>query len=150
MDPVYQALFDVLETLHESCRAQISGLGQDELDWRYSEEMNSIAVLAAHIAGSERYWILDVVMDESTGRDRESEFATTGVSSHALKQQLEEALADARSAFNRLDASQLTEMRTSPRNDRKYTVAWAIAHTVEHTALHLGHMQITRQLLKSR
>lgn len=27
-----------------------------------------------------------------------------------------------------------------------HTVAWRLAHALEHTALHLGHMEITRQL----
>jgi ankyrin repeat protein len=29
-------------------------------------------------------------------------------------------------------------------------VAWCLAHALEHTALHLGHMQITRQLWEQR
>jgi hypothetical protein len=30
------------------------------------------------------------------------------------------------------------------------TVAWAVLHAVDHTALHLGHIQITRQLWEQR
>ncbi len=36
--------------------------------------------------------------------------------------------------------------RTDPRDGREYTVAWALFHALEHTALHLGQMQLTRQL----
>jgi hypothetical protein len=112
--------------------------------------MNSIAILAAHIAGAERYWICDVVMGESSGRDRDIEFATTGVSEDILSGLLDTTLGCVREAFDRLAADQLADVRISPRDGREYTVAWSIAHVLEHTALHLGHIQITKQLLKSR
>lgn len=150
MDPVFEDYFDVLELLHEGCQAQISGLTQNELEWRPYESMNSIAILAAHIAGAERYWIGDVVMGEASGRDRDMEFATTGVSEDILSGLLDTTLGYAREAFDRLAADQLADVRISPRDGREYTVAWSIAHVLEHTALHLGHMQITKQLLKSR
>ncbi len=150
MDPVIKAYFDILAALHEGCRTQISGMTQEELDWRPGDDMNSLAILTAHIAGAERYWISDVVMGEATGRDRDSEFATTCLSEHELSVFLDSALDYVRGAFEDLSAEHLAEVRTSPRNGRKYTVAWAIAHVLEHTALHLGHMQITQQWLRSR
>jgi hypothetical protein len=30
--------------------------------------------------------------------------------------------------------------------DRQVTVRWSILHVIEHTAQHVGHMQLTRQL----
>jgi hypothetical protein len=150
MDPVLEAYFDILVTLQEGCRTQISGMTQEELDWRPGNEMNSVAILAAHTAGAIRYWIGDVVMGEVSVRDRDSEFATTGVSEHELSELLDSALDYVRKAFDDLSADHLNEVRTSPRDGRTYTVAWAIAHVLEHTALHLGHMQITQQWLRSR
>ena len=150
MDPILKACLDILETLHESCQAQISGMTQDALDWRPDDGMNSIAILAAHIAEAERYWIGYVVMGEASGRDRDQEFVTTGVSEDALSDRLDSALAYVREAFKRLTTDHLAEVRISPRDGREFTVAWSIAHVLEHTALHLGHMQITKQLQKSR
>jgi len=40
----------------------------------------------------------------------------------------------------------LQQIRNSPRDDRKFTVGRALAHALQHTALHLGHAQVTRQL----
>ena len=96
MGPVLKAYFDILEALHESYRAQISGLTQEELDWSPGDEMNSLAVLAAHVAGAERYWISDIVMGEESGRDRNKEFATSGVSGDILLSQLDSVLDYAR------------------------------------------------------
>ena len=40
----------------------------------------------------------------------------------------------------------LEATRVSPRDGRTFTVVWCLAHALEHTALHLGHIQVTRQL----
>jgi uncharacterized damage-inducible protein DinB len=149
MDPVYKAYFHILESLHNDCRAQISGMTEAELGWSPAEGMNSMAVLIAHIAGAERYWIGDVVMGETSNRDRDQEFTTSGKSEEVLSGMLDSALGYCREAFGRLTRNQLAEVRTSPRDGREYSVAWSIAHVLEHTALHLGHLQITKQLLDS-
>ena len=44
------------------------------------------------------------------------------------------------------DLGDLETARISPRNDQEVTVAWALDHALKHTAIHLGHLQITRQL----
>ena len=150
MDQILKDYLNILETLHEECKAQIMGMNQSELDWRPGDDMNSLAILAAHIAGAERYWIGDVVMGESSDRDREEEFATAGVSLETLSDRMDSALDYARRAFERLTVDQLGEMRISPRDGREFRVAWSIAHVLEHTALHLGHMQITNQLVNAR
>lgn len=150
MEPIFKSYFEELEALHGDCKEQISGLTQEELDWSPGEDMNSLAILAAHIAGAERYWISDIVMGEASGRVREDEFATEGSDENALFNHLDAALESTRDAFGTLTLDQLTETRKTPRGDREYTVAWSVAHVLDHTALHLGHMQITRQLVKSR
>jgi uncharacterized damage-inducible protein DinB len=146
MDPLLESCFDILASLHEDCRIHLEGLTQRELDARPGRGMNSLAVLAAHIAGAERYWIGDVVMGEDSARNRDSEFETMDESAEALLHRLDASLDYARSAFERLRADELAGIRTSPRDGRRFTAAWAILHTIEHTALHLGHMQIMKQL----
>ena len=150
MDPMIESVLDVLEDLHSDVKKQISGLTQDELDWSPGDDMNSLAVLTAHVAGSERYWISDVIMQEVSGRVREEEFATLGTTEDALSKQLDSVLEYIREAFDRFAPDQLSQVRTSSQGDREYTVAWAIAHVLRHTSLHVGHMQITRQRLNSR
>ncbi len=150
MNPVFKAYFEILEALHEGHRAQMAGLNQEELDWSPGDEMNSLAVLSAHVAGAERFWISDIVMGEESGRDRDKEFATSGVRGEILSSQMDAVLDYAREAFDRMQADQLAELRTSPRDGRERTVAWWITNLLEHTALHLGHMQITKQLLDLR
>ena len=46
-----------------------------------------------------------------------------------------------------LTAAELEETRQAW--SRTVSVRWGILHVIEHTALHLGHMQITYQLWQS-
>ncbi len=135
-----------LQTLHTAIEQIVNGLPQAALDWTPGPEMNSIHVLVVHVAGSERYWIGDVAGSDPSGRDRDAEFRSHGLNTHALIDLLGRTLAHSRAVLEGLGLADLEELRVSPHNGRQVTVAWCLAHALEHTALHLGHMEITRQL----
>jgi hypothetical protein len=139
----YLALF---EKLHQEAAAAIDGLPVEALDWTPGPEMNSITVLMVHTAASQRYWVGDVAMGEPSNRVRSTEFVSEGLTSHELKQRLADALEYTRQAIGRLTVEELDAPRSSPRQDSEYSVAYALLHALEHTALHVGHVQLTRQL----
>jgi len=147
MDPVLGRFFDHFRRLHEACKTHFAGLDSTALDWSPGEGMNSIAVLATHTAGSEKFWIGDIVMQDPSGRVREAEFTVTGTDVAGLSRLLDSSLATIQGAFERLSLQDLTESRTSPLDGVEYDIAWSIAQSLQHTALHLGHIQLTRQLL---
>lgn len=122
------------------------GLPAEALDWSPGLEMNSITVLVAHTAASQRYWIGDVAMQEPSGRVRSDEFVTKGLTSEALQQQLAAAMEYTRQAIGRLATEDLRAMRLSPTGEHEHSVAYALLHSLEHTAQHVGHLQMTRQL----
>ncbi len=105
--------------------------------------MNSIAVLIYHLTGAERFWIGDVVAQTPSGRDRDAEFKVKGIGQDTLKNRLNESLAYIRSVVEKLSPADLAETRTTP-DGRRVTVAWAMLHIVEHSSLHLGHIELTR------
>ena len=104
------------------------------------------AILVTHLAGAERYWIGDVAGEEPSGRLRDTEFRTQGVEVEALESLLARTLDHSRGVLKRLTLEDLSSPRISSRDGKSFTVAWCLAHALEHTALHLGHIQITRQL----
>ncbi|HVO68895.1 MAG TPA: DUF664 domain-containing protein, partial [Aggregatilineaceae bacterium] len=112
--------------------------------------MNSLAVLATHVAGAERYWIGDVIAGEPSGRDRRAEFRASRLDTDTLKTRLAGSLAYVRGVLERLVLQDLEAIRTSPRDERQITVAWCLAHTLAHTATHMGHIQLTRQMWEQR
>jgi len=129
----------------------IDGLQVEALNWRPklnvdedNEIINSIAVLAAHIAGSELYWISEIVGKNPPTRDRNEEFATHVDDSAILKQKLENAGEITKKVLYSLTPEDLNDIRFV--ENKEVPVRWGILHIIDHTALHLGHMQITYQL----
>jgi uncharacterized damage-inducible protein DinB len=130
-----------LAEMHKLLRA----LPAEAVDWSPGADGNSVAVLAAHLAGSNRYWLGDVLGHRESQRDREAEFATQGVEPIELGGRLEQALADITPIVESLTPEDLTGVRFSPRHGREYSVTWVLFHALEHTAQHVGHAQATGQ-----
>lgn len=150
MLPVLIDYLDRLQALHADMHHALDGLSQAALDWSPGPDMNSLAVLAVHSAGAERYWIGDVAGRDPSERDRAAEFHTRGLDAAALTARLDATFAHSRTVLEGLTSSELEALRPSSRDGRGVTVAWALAHALEHTAVHVGHMQIVRQLWDQR
>jgi uncharacterized damage-inducible protein DinB len=147
---VLEGYLERLAALHADMQRAIEGLPQVALDWLPGPDMNSLCVLVVHTCGAERYWIGDVVGRDPSARDRTAEFHATGWDAIALGEHLDESLARVRGVLEGLTLQDLKALRVSPRDGCKFTVAWCLAHALEHTAIHLGHMQIARQLWDQR
>lgn len=105
---------------------------------------NSLAVLATHIAGAEHFWIGEVIGGGPPTRDRDAEFLTEVKDSLPLVRLLERAGLETREILTSLTATDLDGVRVA--RGRQVSVRWGILHIIDHTALHLGHMQLTYQL----
>jgi uncharacterized damage-inducible protein DinB len=82
--------------LHADLNRTIEGASREALDWKPAEDSNSLAVLASHVAGSERYWIGEVAGGQRVGRDRADsraqEFLAEGLEATDLIARLDAAL----------------------------------------------------------
>ncbi|MEM7343833.1 MAG: DUF664 domain-containing protein [Chloroflexota bacterium] len=140
----------------ESSRNQmcdlLMGLSTEALNWRPTERLddhatNSLAAMATHVAGAERFWVAEVIAQRSLPpRDRDAEFYREAVDAEPLCQLLTEAGVMTQEILSGLSLSDLETTREH--QDRIVPVRWAILHVSDHMALHLGHMQITYQLWK--
>lgn len=146
----FQEYMDRLQALHQGIHQALAGLPKEALDWIPLEGMNSFAVLVFHLTGAERYWIGDVALGQLSGRDREAEFRVSGLDGEALARRLDETLDWVRAALEPLQPADLEREGTSPRDGRRFTASWALLHALEHSGLHLGHIQIGRQLWDAR
>lgn len=146
MKKIFDDYLNNLKELHDDVRSAIDGLPRSALDWTPYPGFNSISVLAVHIAGAERYWISDVIAEMDSNRDREAEFLVHGLDPDELADRLSDSWAFVRSVLAGLTQEDLDAMRISPRNGKEITVSWALGHVLKHTALHVGHLQVTRQL----
>jgi len=150
MRPEFSGIFEYLQYLHEGIFLAFHDLPQEALDWLPGPEMNSLAVNVMHTAGAQRYWIGEVVGGDPAHRDRAAEFMTQGLPAPALQARLEAALSHTAQTLEKLRPENLGGLRLSPRDGRRVSVNWCLSHAIGHTALHLGHMQIIRQLWDQR
>ncbi len=146
MEKYFEALLDRLDELHRNVQEALDELPAEAIDWVPAPEMNSLAVLVMHMTGSERYYIGDVVLGDLSFRNRSAEFRVQGVDAAALKKRLADVAAYEKSAFEQLHVSELGQDRQAPSNGRTVTVAWALNHALEHTGVHVGHVQILKQM----
>ncbi len=150
MEAFFEDYLECLEKLHTEITRALEGLPSEALDWVPGEGMNSISQIVFHIAGAERYWIGDVIAQSTSYRDRESEFSVQEVGLQPLQRRLDSVLNYSRMVLQMLHPQNLTVVRISPRDGRRFRVSWVLAHVLEHTGIHLGHMQITRQLWEQK
>lgn len=146
MVELFESYLDRLQDLHDTILQAIDGLPVEALDWAPGPEMNSISVLITHLAGAQRYWIGDVAAGEPSGRVREQEFHAKGLSTADLKERLNGTLAYARKTLEKLPFQDLEATRVTTREGESLSGSWALLHALEHTALHVGQIQVTRQL----
>ena len=140
-----------IEDLRGQVRSLIADLPAEALNWRPTESVeehatNSLAIMAAHVAGAEHFWITEVIGGRPATRDRDAEFLIQVADAVGLVQRLDAVGAETREVFSSLTEADLDGIREM--EGRTVAVRWGILHVIDHTALHLGHMQITYQLWK--
>jgi uncharacterized damage-inducible protein DinB len=146
MESFNKDYLDRLEELHQDVARAFDDLPGEALDWSPGDDIPSINALVTHLTGAERYWIGDVAGGVPSDRDRDAEFLASGLQISDLEARLESAQSFARDLLPKITVLDLERICISPRTGRRFTVAWALLHALEHTAIHLGHLQIIRQL----
>ena len=149
MLPEVQTYLADLEELRVEIKSLLQGLPQEALDWRPIEgggelATNSLAAMLVHLAGSETFWMKEIIGGKKSDRDRDAEFVTKGLSLSELQARIGAAARVTVETLSALREKQLEEGRKW--KDRSENVRWCILHVIEHFAQHLGHMQLTRQL----
>ncbi len=139
----------MIEDLRAQVIALIEDLPAEALNWRplvadVGEVGNSLAVLAAHVAGAEHFWMAEVLGAATPTRDRGAEFVTEVTDAAGLIARLRAVGAATHQVLTDFDGQRLNESLVV--RDRPVAVRWAILHVIDHSALHLGHMQILYQL----
>ncbi len=138
-----------IEDLRNQVAGLISDLPAEALNWRPLDAngdhvTNSLAVLATHAAGAEHFWISEIVGDLPKTRNRDAEFTTVATSGSEIIALLDKNRQETREVFSSLKESDLNDTREV--DGKSIPVRWCILHVIDHTALHLGHMQITTKL----
>jgi uncharacterized damage-inducible protein DinB len=153
MNPEIETYSKYIRKQIADVHATLKGLSDGQLNARPDfPGANSGYVIATHVLGNVRAWILGIACGQPLGRDRPAEFASRGTyeelgkAASALSDEIDAALAG-------LDASTLSD-RLTPGQElwgegeaHEITRREALAHVLEHASMHLGQIQLTRDLV---
>ena len=150
MEQFFEDVVERFNDLHNEVKQTIQNLPETALDWSPGPDFNPINILVAHIAGSEAFWIGEFLGELPANRNRDTEFQVTGLDHKSIDELLDRSLAVVREALEELPVDALATERLSAGHGRNFSLGWALAHGLEHTAQHVGHIQLTAQLWEAK
>jgi len=134
-----------LQHLRDSALHKIEGLDDGQLRWAPAPTANSLGAIVMHLGYCERLWVrlffAGEAMDQSWRAHMFELPEGWSVDDVAAFYRQETAGADAV-----LDAATSFDLPTAS-TARPTTLRWIVFHLIEETARHVGHMDITRELL---
>lgn len=153
MNAVSEATIHYLRKLTEECFDQIDGIPDEDVNnWRPAlglQDINTFYALLTHLISSGEYWVLATAAEQPTHRVRSTEFVATGDVT-ALRARSDAWLAGCEAFMAALtpdDFERVVDFKDSMTGQpRSTTIANCLVHAVDHTANHLGHLQIQRQI----
>lgn len=148
MDAQLRPFVQTLQRLHDDIFGIVTPLTEQEVNWAHPQLSNTIGILLRHTAGSERYWIVQVVGGRTVARDRDAEFGREPLAKDAVVADLRAAYEEARGVLESLQAVDLTRTVEFGYRDERRTEAasWALLHSLAHTAYHLGQIQLYKKM----
>ncbi len=131
--------------LREGAIVKLEGLDDDQLRWRPAPTANSLGGIVVHLGYAERLWLRAVFAGESMDmgwRQRMFELPDGwGVDDVIAFYRAETAASDTvLDGVASMDLPSAAEWRPT-------TLRWIVDHLIEEIARHLGHMDITRELI---
>jgi uncharacterized damage-inducible protein DinB len=137
-----------LTHLRESAILKLEDLDDVQLRWTPAPTANSLGSIVVHLGFAERLWFRAIFAGEEmdmSWRRRMFE-VPEGWSADDVVAFYRSETAAADAVLDRADSMDLP----SGADFRPTTLRWAVAHMIEETARHAGHMDITRELLDGR
>ena len=89
--------------------------------------------------------MINVAIQAPSDRDREAEFIAQNLEMDTLKQRLADNMEYIQQVVEKLSLQYLETVHILP-SGREYPLAWGLLHALDHATLHLGQIQLTRQL----
>lgn len=148
-DPEVAAAYRALSGTLERLVACVDGLDAAGMNWRPPvADGNSLTVLIVHTLANVEENILEILGGEPVGRNREEEFLAQDLSAEAIRARHAAIMAKVRTRLATLPPGELDRERTHPRRGT-ITGRWVLWIVVRHAAEHLGHAELTRDLLRA-
>jgi hypothetical protein len=149
-DPTIEALREVLRESLEEIRLGIADLTVEELNAvPAGGDTNPIAVIVTHALGATLSWLSLAMGAPLPDRDREAEFRT--VADQGFASRTEQMIARCLAVLDGAgwDPARVGTPNWNPHlSEEPRTAAYAAAHALAHLGEHVGHLHVTRELLR--
>jgi hypothetical protein len=149
-DPTIEAAREVLSESLDEIRRGVAGLAVDQLNATPAGgHTNSIAVIATHALASTLSWLSLAMGAELPDRDRDAEFRTVADDDFASR--IEDGIVRCLATLDAVtwDPARIGTPNWSARHAQQpRTAAYALAHALAHLGEHVGHLHMTRELLR--
>lgn len=150
-----KAIADYLERIVGDIIEQLEGVPYEVLNRPTPiPDTNTLFALATHTVGMGEFWVLALVGGQTIDRNRSLEFRASGKGSDLIAR-FRQWVYDLHQVLDTFPTSKLDEAAHPPIEfaksggfpaDKPMSCRDSLLHVVEHTATHLGHIQMTRQL----
>ncbi|MDQ1403662.1 MAG: hypothetical protein QOG03_1978 [Actinomycetota bacterium] len=137
-----------LQHLRESAIFKLEDLDDEQLRWKPAPTANSLGVIVVHLGYAERLWLRAVFAGEPMDMSWRQHMFTLPddwsvgdvIAFYRAETAAADAVLDGAPSFDLPSAAPI----------RPTTLRWVVGHLLEETARHVGHMDITRELLDGR
>jgi hypothetical protein len=152
-DSTVEAARDVVGDALDRLLAALDGLTTEQLNRRPAGELtNPAAVLVAHALASTRSWLSLATGAPLPLRDRPTEFLTVAEEADVFRAWAAGQAAECLGLFDgdvdhEPGRTGLAPWRSGALAAEPVTAAWALAHATAHLGEHVGHLQMTRDVL---
>jgi uncharacterized damage-inducible protein DinB len=150
MEAEVQGYLNEFNVSRGQIRDALKGLDDQAVNWQpLPNATNSIYAILTHLTGTQNSWMKQTIAGIPIKRDREAELHASGFMADAVKR-WEDMDKEVDAILSKLTQAQLRETRKTSGPFGEVTVQWCILHQISHYALHLGHIQLTRQAWEQR
>lgn len=151
MDAMVAPYANVFDELHRETSTIVAPLTEEQVNRRISGLQNTVGIVLRHMAGSERYWVGEVVGGIPAHRNRDAEFAGDRVDKTGALADLDRAAATTRRVLTGLRAADLvTEVDVRrAQGIVKEPRGQALLHATRHLAYHLGQLRLLAKLVQA-
>jgi len=137
-----------LTHLRESAIYKLEDLDDEQLRWQPAATANSLGIIGVHLGYCERLWLRAIFAGEEMDMSWRAHLfelpdgwsANDVIAFYRAETAAADAVLDAVDTFDLPSRGPI----------RPTTLRWAVMHVIEETARHVGHMDITRELLDGR
>ena len=149
-----ESIEETVDGLMSRLLAAVDGLSVEHLDARPLDDASSLFILATHAISATEWNFVEVLTGRNVDRTRQVEFDAKAADFDDPVALLQERRAGAQAAIHdalaSLDDGEWDRERLHIFQQRDITGWTVVASALAHTAEHVGHAELTRQLLDAR